>query len=215
MATQLLVATAQKRKRRATKDPFSLGASLVNLILYMASPNGLGDHEGRRSWSLMMLLVTGKKMAGWSGVAKESGLVPAAEVVPYAWAHRFLPQEAKKVSGGADARGKVSLPWLHLVATGEEVPFKWSRSSTCIAITEDGKRVVRSTSHYSVWARGAVAEPRVTQGRHWFEVKINPGPNKRLTIGWSSPGVNLVDDYSNCADNRGSIWCVPLVCDHN
>merc|ERR1719201_2331867 len=112
--------------RGVTKDSFTLGASLENLILYMASPNGLDDREGRRRWSQMMLLVAGKKMAGWSEVAKESGVVPAAEVAPYAWAHRFLPQEAKKVSSGDDERGKVPLPWLNLVATGR-VTFRWTK----------------------------------------------------------------------------------------
>ena len=71
-----------------------------------------------------MLLVAGKKMSGWSEVEKESGPVPAAEVAPYTWAHRFLPQQAKKVSGGADARGTVSLPWLHLVARGRDLSLE-------------------------------------------------------------------------------------------
>ena len=59
--------------RGVTKGPFALGASLVNLILYMASPNGLGDREGRRRWSQVMLLVAGKKMAGWSDRASVVG----------------------------------------------------------------------------------------------------------------------------------------------
>merc|ERR1719201_886240 len=141
--------------RGVTKDPFSLGASLVNLILYLASPNGLDDREGRRRWCQMMLLVAGKKMAGWSEVAKERGLVPAAEVAPYAWAHRFLPHEAKKVSGGGDERGKVPLPWLNLVATGG-VKFKWTRFHDVMTITEDGKRAVFSSSGLGACA---VAEP--------------------------------------------------------
>merc|ERR1719506_2817243 len=87
-----------------TKDPFSLKTA-INLILYMASPNGLDDREGRRSWSQMMLLVAGKKMAGWSEVKKESGHVPAAEVAPYTWAHRFLPEEAAKLSAGGNVLG--------------------------------------------------------------------------------------------------------------
>ena len=205
MATQLLVATAQKRKRRATKDPFSLGASLVNLILYMASPNGLGDREGRMRWSQTMLLVAGKKMAGWSEVKKETGLVPAAEVVPHAWAHRFLPQQAKEVSGGADERDKVPLPWLNLVATGS-AEFKWSRCADEVTITEDGKRAVLS-SPLGDLMRCVVAEPQATQGRHWFEVQIlNPGDDDSALIGWSAPGVPLDETFDD--KNKGCAWCV-------
>merc|ERR1719362_1472119 len=102
-------------------------------------------------------------MAGWSDIEKERGLIPAAEVVPYAWAHRFLPHEAKKVPSGDDERGKVPLPWLNLVATGG-VTFKWTRCHDGVTITEDGKRVVTSTSNEC-----AVAEPQVKQGSHWFE----------------------------------------------
>ena len=71
----------------------------------------------------MMLLVAGKKMAGWSEVEKESGLVPAAEVAPYAWAHRFLPQAAAKLTSDDDTTTlfPVSTPWLNLVARGEAV----------------------------------------------------------------------------------------------
>ena len=183
-------------------DPFSLGPSLTQLILYMASPNGLDDREGRRRWTRTMLLVTGKKMAEWSEVKKETGLVPAAEVVPYAWAHRFLPQESKKVSGGDDARGKMSLPWLHLVATGEEVTeFKWTRCGDEVTITEDGKRAVLFGSDD---ANGSVvAEPQVSQGRHWFEVQILDPVNHWLDIGWSVAGLEVEDPFEH---DRGCGW---------
>ena len=120
--------------RGVTKGPFSLGSSIVNLILYMASPNGPDDYKGRWRWSQMMLLVAGKKMAGWSPVEKETGLVSAAELVPYAWVHRFLPQEATKTSRGDDARHKVMLPWLNRVAI-PSLKFKWNRCSKHLTIS--------------------------------------------------------------------------------
>ena len=156
-----------------------------------------------------MLLVAGKKMAGWSEVAKESGPVPAAEVAPYAWTHRFLPHEAKKVSSGGDERGKVPLPWLNLVATGG-VTFKWTRFNDRMTITEDGKRAVCSVPWFPALSYAcAVAEPQVTHGRHWFELQIlNNATPKNITIGWSSPGVGLHGSYN---DKKGCSWFVPLV----
>ena len=100
-------ASGQVVARGVTKSPFALGGSIVNLILYMASPNGPDDREGRRRWSQMMLLIAGRKMDGWSEVEKEDGLVPAVEVAPYTWVHRFLPEQAAKVSGGDDVLAKV------------------------------------------------------------------------------------------------------------
>ena len=152
-----------------------------------------------------MLLVAGKKMAGWSEVQKESGLVPAAEVAPYAWTHRFLPQEAARVSGGDDERVKVPLPWLNLVA---RVTFKWTIFHDEITITEDGKRVFLSDP--DTCEACAVAEPLVSQGRHWFEVQIlNPGNECDMMIGWSAPGVPL-DNIFNDTD-KGCAWCVTLI----
>ena len=154
-----------------------------------------------------MLLVAGKKMAGWSEVEKERGLVPAAEVAPYTWAHRFLPQEAKKVSSGDDERAKVPLPWLNLVATGG-VQFKWIRFHDEIKITEDGKRVVLSDP--DTCEACVVAEPQVSQGRHWFEVLLlNSGDKCEMMIGWSAPGLPL-DDIFNDTD-KGCAWCVTLI----
>ena len=153
----------------------------------------------------MMLFIAGKKMAGWSRVAKESGLVPAAEVVPHAWTHRFLPHEAKRVPGGANAHDKVSLPWLYLVARGS-VNFKWGRSSTGVTITEDGARAVRVSTRKRVWL-GAVATPQVTLDRHWFEVKII-GSTGCLMIGWSPPGVGLSVGHTSLMNKnkRGCVW---------
>ena len=135
-----------------------------------------------------MLLVAGKKMVGWSEVEKERGIIPAAEMAPYAWAHRFLPQEAAKVSGGDDERGKVPLPWLNLVATAR-VEFKWIKFHPEITITEDGKRAVLSGPDGG-WC--AVAEPHVVQDSHWFEVQIlDPGNDRDILIGWSALTVEL------------------------
>jgi len=191
--------------RGATKGPFSLGQPMItNLILYMASPNSLDDHEGRRRWSQMMLLVAGKEMEAWSEVEKETGLVPAAEVAPYAWAHRFLPQEAAKVSGGADASAKVPLPWLNLVARGAVLKWKWNRVSNKMNITEGGKRLAyKGDGDYA----GAVAEPQVTQGSHWFEVQIidELDVHGDIMIGWSPAGVG-VDDDKSIDDVGGSTW---------
>ena len=150
-----------------------------------------------------MLLVAGKKMAGWSEVEKASGLVPAAEVAPYTWAHRFLPQEAAKMSGGDDERGKVPLPWLNLVARGgHPKKFKWSRSHLNVAITADGKRA--SYSLTNTWACVVAALGQVTQGRHWFEVKLlNVAVNRNIMVGWSTPGIGLSGTYS---DKKGCAW---------
>ena len=111
-----------------------------------------------------MLLVAGKKMAGWSEVEKESGFLPAAEVAPYTWAHRFLPQEARKVSVGVNGRGKMSLPWLNLVAGGEDVTFRWisKRSSSGVRVIKDGKMSVLAHGRSSC----VVARPEVEKGRH-------------------------------------------------
>ena len=149
-----------------------------------------------------MLLVVWKKMAGWSEVEKERGPVPAAEVVPYAWSHWFLPQEAAKVSRGDDTRDKVMLPWLHLVSMSV-LNFEWSRCHRGITISEGGKRAVCSYSSCQYLC--AVAEPQVTQGRHWFEVQIlRVNVNKSIMIGWCFPGVALVDSYKDLC--TGSLW---------
>ena len=143
-------------------------------------------------------------MAGWSEVEKESGLVPAAEVAPYAWAHRFLPQEAKKVSGGGDERGKVSLPWLSLVATGGVPNFRWTRFDDEMTVTEGGKRAVYSVSGLGA---GAIAEPQVAEGSHWFEVQIlDPGHDRDIMIGWSAPEIEFHDILAN--ENEGCVLCV-------
>ena len=142
-----------------------------------------------------MLLVAGKKMDGWSEVEKASGPVPAAEVAPYTWAHRFLPHEAKKVSGGGDARDKVPLPWLNLVATGG-VTFKWTRFDDEMTITEGGKRALHSGPHHC--GAGAIAEPQVAEGSHYFEVQIlEPGRDRYIEIGWSAPGVEFITIFED------------------
>ena len=189
--------------RGATKGPFVLGTLAVNLILYMASPNGPDDREGRRRWCQMMLLIAGKKMAQWSEVEKETGLVPAAEVAPYTWARRFLPEEAAKLSSGDDVLAKVPLPWLNLVATKTCLTFTWNRVGTNMTISEGGKRVVHNSP--SSWST-AVAEPKVETGRHWFEVRIiNPGAGGYIMVGWSSPDT-VLNTHVGDGNSNGSAW---------
>ena len=199
--------TGQIVSRGVTKGPFGLGTSTANLILYMASPNGWNDFDGRRSWSQMMLLITGRKMDGWSGLEKETGLVSAVEVVPYRWDHRFLPQEAAKVFAGDNELVTVPFPWLNLVVWGGLTPiFKWNRVSKEITISADGVRV--TCCHADCC--GAVAAPQVDQSIHWFEVKIlNPEIYPPMIIGWSSPDVDLQDDGDDgrgAEDPKGCTW---------
>ena len=193
---QCLCQERDNRECLATTDPFSLGASTVHLILYMASPNGLDDLEGRIRWSQMMLLVAGKKMAGWSEVEKETGLLPAAEVTPYAWAHRFLPDEAAKLSSGGDALGKVSpLPWLNLVAKHNQI-FTWDRAIGMVR-SKDNRRVVNKGADWTC----VVAKPAATKGTQWFEVRITGGT--AFMIGWASPDLHGKENHH---DKRCSCW---------
>ena len=162
-----------------------------------------------------MLLVAGKKMAGWSEVKKESGSVPAAEVAPYVWAHRFLPQEAAELcaaSGDANALGKSSLPWLHLVASYYcAVPFAWS--GDIMMRFKGNRRVVDDRAFGQGGFRCVVAKPHVTAGTQWFELRIdNPGPNRYLFIGWAPP--NAPDERNSYYDERCSAWCVQLTHGH-
>ena len=67
------------------------------------------------------------------------------------------------------------------------------------------RAVCSSCPRDRVWV-GAVAQPQVTMGRHWFEVKINSGRTSYLMIGWSSPEVALGSRGYN--DERGCVWWV-------
>ena len=158
-----------------------------------------------------MLLVASKKMSGWSDVKKERGLVPAAEVAPYEWAHRFLSQEALKLSSCDDAPGKVSFPWLNLVVRGENSKkFKWNKSSAYIQITEDGKRISHSRQNSFDCAVATLGQ--VEQGSHSFQVRILEPGASRIMIGWSYPGVALTSSYS---DNKGCAWSVLIAFEHS
>ena len=142
-------------------------------------------------------------MAGWSEVEKESGLVPAAEVAPYTWAHRFLPEEAAKLSAGGNVLGKVPLPWLHLVARSNSCEFTWTHLDG-IRRLKGNKQVVFDVK--TNW-KGVIATPQVSEGTKWFEVRIiNPGPH--MLVGWSPSDVHgKVNSFSN---SNGCAWCVRL-----
>merc|ERR1711934_1198354 len=94
-------------------------------------------------------------------------------------AHRFLPEEAAKLSAGDDVLGKVSLPWLNLVAGSNSCEFTWTH---LVGITrlKGNRQVVHDGT-----TNGVIATPQVSEGGKMLEVRvINPGTNKYFLIGW-------------------------------
>ena len=98
-------------------------------------------------------------------------------------------------------------PWAgHALSTAPEATATIEANvRSRVAITEDGKIAVLSRDQRKHWGC-AVAEPQVTQGRHWFEVKIlDPGDDRGIIIGWSAPGLDL-EDILNDDDDGGCAW---------
>ena len=112
------------------------------------------------------------------------------------------------MSGGGDSRGKVTLPWLNMVVSF--LPCTWTRTYG-MTISEAGKRVIKVWDPLGTdgwYLIGAVAKPRATEGRHWFEVRLVKRWNDGVYIGWTNADVHLEEHCIQDAlfNKRGCAW---------